>query len=79
MRSRKVTRVKFHNSIFVPGVAGTQTDILPVTNPASTAAPHKLAMETCDIGVNIKINGAEVLVPWGNIAVASLGAEEEKK
>lgn len=68
---RKVTYAKFHQSLFIPGI-GTLGDSLP-----SPVKAFDTSMETSAEGLYIKINTAEAIVPWANVVLAKLAAEEK--
>lgn len=75
--AKVITRALFHQAVFVSG--GNLGTASPPVN-----YPHKVSMETSDLGLLLTVTKASgqattALVPWANVIVAELAADEKKK
>ncbi len=76
--NRKVKYVRFHTGLYAPGAAGDLGNVLPPINKTL----DRLEMSTTAAGlfVKMRIKGEplELLIPYGNVIMASLELEEPK-
>lgn len=67
--NRHVKYVRFQSNVFVP-VVGDLGNVIPT--PGKTLQPE---VSAGSIGVTLKIKGHEILIPWPNVQLVTLGDE----